>query len=665
MVLGMSGFPGGAYRANLYVYDPHGRIDWYAIAPQSFSEGKYFSVGRSPDCNIVLSDGSVSAHHAYIASERGELFVRDLGSTNGVLVNDRKVAEAALRHGDVLRMGASDIRFLFSYKEGPAQLVLDFLEGDNAGRSLATYGSSTTIGRLNCAVNLHGQGLAPQHVRIDAYGPELIYVVNLRRENETRLNGAPVSGIVTARDGDVLGIGEHALRLRVVDTGDLQTEVPQGLGTLQLATDSGIKAQAPVAQILMSADDLQRLDAAHLARSGDDNTALEMFPPPDEVPRLVPQFVESPAATPIPQPRKSPRRSPPDEAPPPRHPQVGGRGPQAPRVSGRRRAIWPWVVALPLLMLLGAAAALKLTHVHRELTLTGEIHPGEEQTLTSPARARVEKLLVKPGDRVAARDALATLVDLDAEAEVAGLGAQIDAYVQEPPRSMLVGGRVGPALVAELARAEADAASARTALQDATSAFNRREATYDAVQAAKRAVAQLESVAAARRGAVADAGEKRRVLAPVDEAAVQRLGKLMSQRDLAEKRLFVSLEASRGGLLLGFGTPDLRIGSVVRRDQPLFVLGDVGHVKARLRVPADQLATVEESGRAILVPVGFKEPRVPVVFGKAGPAASPDGSFPLETLLDNPNGAFRPGQAVQAEVELPTVDALEWMLRGR
>ena len=92
-----SGFPGGAYRANLYVYDPYGRIDWYAIAPQSFAEGKYFTLGRSPDCNISLADGSVSAHHAYIAAERGELFVRDLGSTNGVLVNDCKMAEAALR----------------------------------------------------------------------------------------------------------------------------------------------------------------------------------------------------------------------------------------------------------------------------------------------------------------------------------------------------------------------------------------------------------------------------------------------------------------------------------------------------------------------------------------------------------------------------------------
>ena len=33
----------------------------------------------------------------------------------------------------------------------------------------------------------------PQHVRIDAYGPELLYIVNLRRENDTRLNGEPVT----------------------------------------------------------------------------------------------------------------------------------------------------------------------------------------------------------------------------------------------------------------------------------------------------------------------------------------------------------------------------------------------------------------------------------------------------------------------------------------
>lgn len=661
-----SGFPGGAYRANLYVYDPYGRIDWYAIAPQSFAEGKYFTLGRSPECNISLADGSVSAHHAYIAAERGELFVRDLGSTNGVLVNDCKMAEAALRHGDVLRMGASDIRFLFSYREGPVQLVLDFLAGANAGRSLATYGSSTTIGRLNCAVNLHGHGLAPQHVRVDAYGPELMYVVNLRRENETRLNDAPVSGIVTARDGDVLQVGEHTIRLRVVDA-ELahHHEVPQGQGTLQLAEDSGMKAQAPVAQILISADDMKRLDAAHLARSGDDNTALEMFPPSDVI---VSPTRERDESRPVPAPAPRPSRSGPvPAAGVDRHPRVAGQsaGP-APAAAPRRRALWPWLVALPLLMIVGAVLALKLTHVHRDVRLSGEIHPGDEWSMVAPVRGRLEKLTARVGDRVAARDPLATLVDLDAEAELAGLTAQIDALQHQPAAlAVTVGGRVSPALGAALARAESEVAAARVALDEAKSAFNRREVLHDAVESAQRALSARERALAEQQGAVAAAGEKRRVVAPADPEIAARLGRLLTARNLVERRLYVQVEAPRGGLVLALGGPTLRVGDTVRREQPLVVLGDVSQVKARMRVPAASLAEVEGAGKAILTLADFKEPRVPVNFGKAAPAASADGTFALEILVDNPNGVFRPGLPVAAEIELPSVDALTFLTKGR
>ena len=65
--------PGGAYRANLYVYDPFGRVDWYALPPSSFVGDRYFTIGRGTDCDIALQDGSVSSHHAVLALEKGAL----------------------------------------------------------------------------------------------------------------------------------------------------------------------------------------------------------------------------------------------------------------------------------------------------------------------------------------------------------------------------------------------------------------------------------------------------------------------------------------------------------------------------------------------------------------------------------------------------------------
>ena len=66
-------------------------------------------VGRGPDCDIVLADGRVSSHHAWIGFVKGRLELHDLNSTNGTYVNehiDTSVTEAELRANDTIFFGA-------------------------------------------------------------------------------------------------------------------------------------------------------------------------------------------------------------------------------------------------------------------------------------------------------------------------------------------------------------------------------------------------------------------------------------------------------------------------------------------------------------------------------------------------------------------------------
>jgi pSer/pThr/pTyr-binding forkhead associated (FHA) protein len=72
--------------------------------------GRHARVGRSPDCDIVLRDDSVSRRHVEIAVRGGVCALRDLGSCNGTYVNGRRVARARLRRGDVLRLGETELR---------------------------------------------------------------------------------------------------------------------------------------------------------------------------------------------------------------------------------------------------------------------------------------------------------------------------------------------------------------------------------------------------------------------------------------------------------------------------------------------------------------------------------------------------------------------------
>jgi hypothetical protein len=69
-------------------------------------------VGRSRDCDIVLTDAGISRHHAQIRPGPGGWTVEDLGSTNGVLVNGRSVrGTQLLRAGDHLELGSTEIVF--------------------------------------------------------------------------------------------------------------------------------------------------------------------------------------------------------------------------------------------------------------------------------------------------------------------------------------------------------------------------------------------------------------------------------------------------------------------------------------------------------------------------------------------------------------------------
>lgn len=62
-------------------------------------------IGRTGDCDLRLQDRSVSAHHCEIQRGPGGVFVRDLGSSNGTRINERRIRTASIREGDRITIG--------------------------------------------------------------------------------------------------------------------------------------------------------------------------------------------------------------------------------------------------------------------------------------------------------------------------------------------------------------------------------------------------------------------------------------------------------------------------------------------------------------------------------------------------------------------------------
>jgi hypothetical protein len=75
-------------------------------------EGPRATIGRSKDADCVLRDPNVSRHHAELRrSPAGEWTIADLGSTNGVKVNGRRLGSTRLKSGDEVTLGTTTFRF--------------------------------------------------------------------------------------------------------------------------------------------------------------------------------------------------------------------------------------------------------------------------------------------------------------------------------------------------------------------------------------------------------------------------------------------------------------------------------------------------------------------------------------------------------------------------
>ena len=100
-----------------------------------------FRVGKSPDNDLVLADETVSRHHCEISRDRRGYLLKDLGSTNGTLLDGAEIKEAWLKPGAVITVGK------VALKVRPFSERIELLpsESDTFGES---FGSSVAMRQI-------------------------------------------------------------------------------------------------------------------------------------------------------------------------------------------------------------------------------------------------------------------------------------------------------------------------------------------------------------------------------------------------------------------------------------------------------------------------------------------------------------------------------------
>ena len=91
--------------------------------------GDKTTIGRSPDCSIQIDTAGVSRKHCKLEREGDRVFVTDLESANGTIVNGRAMqplSRTQLQHGD--RLAVLDTEFFFLSPRATADAVENELD---------------------------------------------------------------------------------------------------------------------------------------------------------------------------------------------------------------------------------------------------------------------------------------------------------------------------------------------------------------------------------------------------------------------------------------------------------------------------------------------------------------------------------------------------------
>ena len=76
----------------------------------TFTQGEYL-FGRGPECHVRPDSEWISRQHCLLIVDEAEVRLRDLGSTNGTLINGRRLqGECVLHPQDTLQLGPLELR---------------------------------------------------------------------------------------------------------------------------------------------------------------------------------------------------------------------------------------------------------------------------------------------------------------------------------------------------------------------------------------------------------------------------------------------------------------------------------------------------------------------------------------------------------------------------
>lgn len=177
---------------------------------------KSFALGSADDNQLVINDSSVSLQHARIVWNDSRYTLRDLGSTEGVYINNQRINKKPINNGDTIRLGHVELLVVDPSVEGKqTHWSLIACSSWLSGQEFAIPGKAEAgikIGRSShCDIIFPGTHLSREHIELRIDGDHLT-VKDLGSANGTFINDVRVNE-GTLYSGDKLRLDVYSFKV--------------------------------------------------------------------------------------------------------------------------------------------------------------------------------------------------------------------------------------------------------------------------------------------------------------------------------------------------------------------------------------------------------------------------------------------------------------------
>jgi ABC-type multidrug transport system ATPase subunit/pSer/pThr/pTyr-binding forkhead associated (FHA) protein len=170
------------------------------------------TLGRATDSSIVIESPTVSSHHARVETVEGAVWIRDMGSRNGLRFGGQRVQQKMLANGDVLYVG-TDVALEFRERLGIQSVEARPAAAAQPTQMLQLSEDTVSIGRsTENAVVLDHPLVSRFHAVIERLGVRQ-RVTDLKSSNGVYVNGKQIEKQAWLKEGDELRIGPYRLRV--------------------------------------------------------------------------------------------------------------------------------------------------------------------------------------------------------------------------------------------------------------------------------------------------------------------------------------------------------------------------------------------------------------------------------------------------------------------